>query len=363
MMSGQAQNGQRQRGFSLIELMVALTVSLFLLMGVFQVFFGASSSGRMGDAMARMQEGGRFAVDFVAREIRRIGYQGCVDGEAINMAAGYFSGDLVDNELSAYRLTSSGGVPSGWSDLDLPNLTDPVGNSDVLYFANADGLNTFEVTCTASSCTTTSTEMSGRVDDSGLDADDLVLVTNCASADLYAVDSKVSSVTGGETLVTLNAGGALIEGDYEEAEDDYVQPYAMPYIGRLLFVGDTGRGTSALYAMDIDTSESDGWGDRQEYIEGVERMIFEFGERSSDGDIRYVPAGTAGLDYSDVDTIRVHLLMVSNSAVLPDDDANYYSLGSLQVAPSTDSTATVTYDATDRRLRRVFSSTIWLRNR
>lgn len=355
---------RRLKGFSLVELMVALTISMFLLLGVFQVFFGASSSGRMGDAMARVQESGRFAMDFITRELRRVGYQSCVESEAINLSGGFFNGDLEDHELQAYRLNSSASEPDGWDDLGLPDLNNAVGNSDVLYFANADGLNTFSVNCTDTACTTISTEMSDLVDSSGLDSGDLLLVTDCATADIYTIDSISTDTSGSETLKTLEAGASLIEGEYEDPDDDeYIQPRAMPYIARLLFVGTTDRGTPALYAMDMDPSESDNWGGRQEYIEGVERMLFEFGERDSSGNIRFVPPGTSNLDYGDVDTVRVHLLMVSNAEVLSQDDTTYYAMGNVQIAPSTDSGASLTYDATDRRLRRVFSSTIWLRNR
>lgn len=64
-----------QRGFSLVELMVAMVVSLLLLSGVIQVFVSSKQSYRVVDSYSRLQENGRFAVDVLSRNIRMAGYR------------------------------------------------------------------------------------------------------------------------------------------------------------------------------------------------------------------------------------------------------------------------------------------------
>jgi type IV pilus assembly protein PilW len=66
----------RACGFSLIELMVAIVVALLLLGGVIQVYLSSKQTFDAQDRMARMQEGGRIAMDFVTRDLRRAGYWG-----------------------------------------------------------------------------------------------------------------------------------------------------------------------------------------------------------------------------------------------------------------------------------------------
>lgn len=64
-----------QRGLTLVEMMVAITVGLLLLGGVVQIFFSNSQAYRVQDDMARVQENGRFALDMLAQNIRKAGYK------------------------------------------------------------------------------------------------------------------------------------------------------------------------------------------------------------------------------------------------------------------------------------------------
>lgn len=52
----------QSRGFSIIELMIALTVGLILMAGLVTVFDTVSNMNRMQNGLARLQENGRFAV-------------------------------------------------------------------------------------------------------------------------------------------------------------------------------------------------------------------------------------------------------------------------------------------------------------
>jgi type IV pilus assembly protein PilW len=68
----------KQSGISLIEIMIALLIGLFLLDGVLQLFSSAQQTYRMQSNLARLQENGRFALDFLERDIRMAGYWGCM---------------------------------------------------------------------------------------------------------------------------------------------------------------------------------------------------------------------------------------------------------------------------------------------
>ena len=64
----------QQLGLSLVELMVALVLGLVLMTGVIQVFLASRQTYATNEAMARMQENGRFALEFISRSARLAGY-------------------------------------------------------------------------------------------------------------------------------------------------------------------------------------------------------------------------------------------------------------------------------------------------
>lgn len=65
----------RQRGYSLVELLVGLLLGAFLTAGVVEIFTSLSKDYQMRDSMSRMQEDGRYAIEVMSREIRHAGYR------------------------------------------------------------------------------------------------------------------------------------------------------------------------------------------------------------------------------------------------------------------------------------------------
>ncbi len=63
-----------QAGFSIVELMISLLLGLLLMTGVIQVFLSSRQTYATNEAMARQQENGRFALEFIARSARTAGY-------------------------------------------------------------------------------------------------------------------------------------------------------------------------------------------------------------------------------------------------------------------------------------------------
>lgn len=67
----------RQFGLSLIELMIAIALGVVLLLGLIQIFGGVRASFNAAEARARIQENGRFALEFLRRDARMAGHLGC----------------------------------------------------------------------------------------------------------------------------------------------------------------------------------------------------------------------------------------------------------------------------------------------
>jgi len=70
----------KQAGFSLVEIMIALLIGLFLMGGILQIFSASQQTYRMQSNLARLQENGRFALDLLAHDLRMAGYWGCLIG-------------------------------------------------------------------------------------------------------------------------------------------------------------------------------------------------------------------------------------------------------------------------------------------
>lgn len=64
----------QSKGFTLIEIMIAMLIGVLLIAGVLQVFITSKQSYRMQEELSRLQEGGRFALDFLDRDIRMTGF-------------------------------------------------------------------------------------------------------------------------------------------------------------------------------------------------------------------------------------------------------------------------------------------------
>ena len=68
----------KQNGLTLVEIMVALTISLVLLAGVVKIFQSAKQSYNIQQALSRIQENARLMTDVMIRDIATSGYLGCL---------------------------------------------------------------------------------------------------------------------------------------------------------------------------------------------------------------------------------------------------------------------------------------------
>ncbi len=142
----------RQQGLTLIELMVALLISLLIMAGLFTVYQSNQRGFRLNDGLTRVQENGRFALDFLSRDIRQAGFPGKDPNSNIVIAPEFqfflFTGGLNDAAVANNPNTSDtlslrhGMFGSRTTDCTglLPVPGDPTqGNSDGLITLNQNG--------------------------------------------------------------------------------------------------------------------------------------------------------------------------------------------------------------------------------
>lgn len=66
-------NQSKFRGFTLVELMITLLLSLTITYGISQVLISSNKSALSADGMSQSQETGRFVISFLAKHIREAG--------------------------------------------------------------------------------------------------------------------------------------------------------------------------------------------------------------------------------------------------------------------------------------------------
>ncbi|MBL8268259.1 PilW family protein, partial [Steroidobacter sp.] len=118
-------------GFSLVELMVAIAISLLLLAGVVAIFASSRVSYESNDQLSRVQETGRFALEAISRQVRSAGFGGCSRqpnyvSTALN-STGTLQWNFLEGPVRGYNASGSAWVPT----LDA-SITGAAAGSDVL---------------------------------------------------------------------------------------------------------------------------------------------------------------------------------------------------------------------------------------
>ena len=128
--------GSRQAGFSLVELMVGLTLGLMLIAGAVSIYLATSQSYREVEQVAALTENARFAEQIIGESLRHMGFLGEVTANRVEEDPGLTApaGDCTTPaEAGAYdldRLGYAATVDSGGNALGC--ITDGVEGTDVL---------------------------------------------------------------------------------------------------------------------------------------------------------------------------------------------------------------------------------------
>jgi len=331
----------RQRGVTLIELMVALVIGLLVTAAMLKVYVDASRMYRFNEGLARVQENGRFAIEFTRRAARVAGFWGCYSELSINNHISTGAASLIGTTHQP-GIIANGGHVTGTDN-------DGLNGSDSVTFRGAAGSGVPFPTSPGMSSPGDNIPVTNTApfDQSPLPA---ALISDCETVEVFQI-----------TGPTPMAGSALEHG--EELSKIYQQS-KKPVVFRAestTFCIALGADASqpALRRLTNPTSGQTCANNGDELVEGIENMQVLYGEdtdaniEGADGDRtanRYVPFGTDGLDMDRVVSVRISLLVRSLNDNLTTNPSPY----------TYDSTATT---PADRYLRKVFTSTITLRNK
>ncbi len=350
-----------QHGASLVELMIGLTIGLVVVGAVLVVYLGARSAYRSGDSLARVQEGGRFAIGFIAQEVRMGGFMGC-RARNLSIAEGSLTNSTSPVVTYAGPLDAVRGFEDGvgWVNPTLATAT-PIARAagDVLTIRRAGGA----TVGIASNLDTVGRAVTVRHNGIRLANGDIAVLGNCQGALLFRVTNHPSPTADGNfpTVLELKSSGAGPAG--VEGNDTTVplppiftvgsRAEVMRFTETTFFIGQNPTGRRGLYRFAAGAIE--------ELVEDVEDMDIVYGVDTTLPDLdgvvdEYRPAD-AITDWGRVVSVRISLLVVgaennvtTNVQTYAFRDTDGDGLPDLQTAP-------------DRRLRHVYSTTISLRNR
>jgi type IV pilus assembly protein PilW len=120
-------------GFTLIELMVALTLGLLLSIGIVTLFGATSKTNKVQDSLARLQENGRYAMTRINADLRMLGGQYCNSKNSqgwiadANGGPQYPGTGIYVNANGVSRLTTSGAFPDSGAAAGLAPPAHPAG--------------------------------------------------------------------------------------------------------------------------------------------------------------------------------------------------------------------------------------------
>lgn len=277
-------------GISLVEMMIAMVIGLVLMLGVIQIFSASRTASMLAEGSARAQENGRFAIDFLQRDIRMAGHFGCVNDQAhfvraegdpvINTGAVGGSGHPLDFSISVQGYEAPNTKPTNppsslkigdnWAvPTNLPasiSKLNPRGGSDILVlrYLAPEGVPITALTTGGNSVLVFDTTAGLRLTEGGQATPNLFGVADCAHATVfkgtYVSGKVIAEGTNLSNFSTRPSGQTML----------YRAESLVYYIGT-----SATSGEPAL--MRARSNGLDDYGAPEELVEGIENMQLLFG--------------------------------------------------------------------------------------
>lgn len=323
----------KAQGFSLIELMIALVLSIIIIGGAISVFIASKRSVTEVEQVSALSENGRFAVQLLTYSVRHISFMGGTHPADIRRDASLGAvatctggADAYDTTQSFFAIVATGGT-------DLGCITDALAGTDILVLKGV---------------------MPQPIHDA--DPDD----PNAPRDGVFSFPA--GGLAANEVYVVANnEGGVILDGADTPPDvsigEEFAFGAAWPYRMEIYYISDGAArngGTPTLSrkvlrwggaAMVIDT---------EDLVQGAENMQFLFsydsdadGDADTEGDSVAVQA--AGR-WDEVTSMQAFILLRSEDADTLYDNQKTYNLGDVPVTVA------------DNRRRILMSSNIVMRN-
>lgn len=345
-----AARARAARGFSLVEMMVAIAIGAILLVGAIAMFVSNRETYQIATQVSGLQENARFALGTLMHDIRMAGYSGCTnDLSQVTDQTGASAGELLGFADAIEGINDIGASGANWSPSNVAayqlqagtdgNAGQAVTGTDAITLRFLSGTPATVTAASSGSLTVTST--------APFTAGAPYAVSDCGATDLFLL----KQVTGTGPSYTLTPALAFARVFTGSANAQVAALDAVRY-----YIGLNPSGIPALYRETM-VQGSPTSVVHQEMVDGVQNMQLLYGvDSNGDGSPdAYYAAGAPQLStqqqWRQVVAVRLALLMRSDEPYGTVKDTQAYSLDGQSVGPFND-----TYR------RRVFNATIFVRN-
>lgn len=309
---------KRQAGLSLVELMIAMTLGLFLLGGLITILVANRDTYRIQNNLSRINEDMRFAMYILSRDLRASGFAGCV-----SLADVTNNLDPSGTGFSDWDFVTDGGIQG----------TDGGGGTDSLTLRGAFDSQSLHVVSPFGPLASANIKVESPND---LSVGDIVLISDCESADIFQITSGSPSING---TVVHNTGSTQEPGNYNPGSctganahclskvyEEDAKLYRLAFVNYAVGTGSNGRDALIRRVNGTDT----------EVVANVVDFQLLYGEDADGDGSPETYQDASAFTMADVVSIRLSLTVES-------EDDNTASAGG--------------------RLQRSMTSTIALRNR
>jgi type IV pilus assembly protein PilW len=338
-----------QRGLTLTELMVSVAISLAVMAALSNVYLSSRGAYRTNEALARVQESGRFALDWIVRDLRSAGFAGCQSRAArIVVYSNPRPAELASLvAVRGYERAAGFTYPPGVERLAGDEHSDAVRIVAVDPAARAAVEGDSDVAAAS---------IMIRENRPGFEPNDVLLVGDCERAAVFTVtgvqDAPARLLHAADRNGGLDTPTHQISPPFKEQQQAFVARLdsVAYFIGR-----PKGRKDAppSLYRAGIERTEK-----VAENVEDLDLLygVDDDGDGTADGYRRADEIGAGVWDR--VLSVRISLVAASADAALA---------GAAQVIYLRDTDGDTVNDAQpprgDRRPRQVFTTTVSLRNR
>jgi len=347
-----------EKGFSLIEIMVALVIGSVVITGTFILFLSAKGSMKTNEMLAQVQENGRISLEWIAHDLRMAGHRGLTYTLAPLVLSTALPPD-IDDDGSIKNCFTTTGPPAMAMDWALALL--PTRNGEMTpAVIGEDNL-----------AASGSTVFSDCIADADVQAGSDIIsmhyfeATPVAAASLQAGEIYVSSGMGGAVLFqcpSATSGTACRNLVTDRRADTSGNAY-FSLVSRAYYVRNwsvnSGDGIPTLVRVEL---RNDGIVETVPLVDGISSLQVRYGvDSNNDGFVDQfktaddMPAlnSTSGLttDWNKIKSVKVDVLAQS-----VDDDR---SRGN---GDKSHTFAGETITVPDEYISRVFSTTITTRN-
>ena len=347
---------QRDAGFSLVEVLVALAIGMVIVLAVSQVFVSNRTAYRQAEALGRIQENGRFVLDALGSDIRMAGAIGCKKDNAPNTGGDGYPKNialptsdkflLLDRGITGYK-AGTGAPPDGlaWSEAKT--------GSSVIAIKYADSAVANVRTDLAS--VSSNIELDGNP--AAFAAGEVLVISDCESANVF----RPGSVSAGYMLPGTAVN--ITHTTTGNTTADFVVAYlkgaeVSRLVSRIYYIGNGSGGCSvdALCRKNLTLDNGTPVMATEEFIPQIEAFDLLYGvdtDANADGSANKYVEALDVTNWNRVASVQVNVLAQSkDNDLIVKNPASYWYKGQTQ-------TASV---ATDRRLRRGFTQIFTVRN-